>query len=115
MPKISLELTKKQRKEMYGGVPMPGPREGEGPTYPYGTEIQFMDDHARSLNLADMKAGDVVAVRGSAKVSRISATDAPGKQALTVSLQFTEVEVYPPAAPPTEGEMFEETAGRDYA
>jgi len=67
--------------------------------YPWGTELRLNDDLVEQLGLVDLRAGDVVTVRGTAFVRHKNertgdSSDDPEREA-DVCLQLTEIDVTP--------------------
>ena len=68
--------------------------------YPYGTSLSFDDDLVDTLKLDDLDVGDVVEVTALAKVTMKSEHDSERNSSKSVSIQLTEVEIYPEKSEP---------------
>lgn len=61
--------------------------------YPYGTSLNFEDDMVDSLGLSGVKVGDMVEVKGYAKVESVSERSDEEGSSKNVGLQLTSVSV----------------------
>ena len=85
MPKT--KITKE--KDSFGGID-----EGED-HYPYGTSLSFDDELVDELKLDALDIGDVVEIKAFAKVTSKSEHDSERNSGKSVSIQLTDVEIYP--------------------
>ena len=65
----------------------------DGANYPWGTSLRFEDELVESLQLDQLKVGDVVEVRGYAVVDGKSSSESNGHTNTSVGIQMTDIKV----------------------
>lgn len=66
--------------------------------YPYGTSLRFEDELVESMGLGDKKVGDLVEIRGFAKIDSVSEYSNESSSNKSVGVQMLSVEFSDPAA-----------------
>lgn len=66
--------------------------------YPYGTSLRFEDELVESLGLVGKKVGDLVEVRGFAKIDSVSEHSNEDSSNVSVGVQMMSVEFSDPTA-----------------
>ena len=93
---VSMEMSKKERKSMYGqGAALPTKSE-EGPLYPYGLELSLEKSSIDKLGIdfKKMSVGDEIDISCKGKITRLSTNERSGGEAdKSMSIQITDMAI----------------------